>query len=74
MNEFYKLHAPKNFYSALKLIDKRVKTISCDHHDCGEVANDFIEVLRDFKFIVLDDPDFEGSDSGGWIIFPPSID
>ena len=45
--------------------------ISYDWKGGGEGADEFIEYLRKHKFIVLEDPQYEGSDTYGWVIFPP---
>jgi hypothetical protein len=65
----YDKAVPK-YEKALKL--KGAELVSCDHRGKGEAIEQLLGIMREHGFTVLDDPVYEGSDTYGWVIFPPA--
>lgn len=79
LNKLYKEFEDKfedDFDNAISDYWKKLKElggncISYDWKGGGEGSDKFIEFLRKRKYIVLEDPYYEGSDTYGWVIFSP---
>lgn len=61
-----------NYYKLIKKAGGYA--VDCDWKQHSEAIDELIKVVKKCGCKVFDDPVYKGSDTYGWIIFPPTLD